>query len=278
MHQCVGTFAAQGEQCGGLGWMGALNCTAGYECVAVDSSYSVCKAHSGPGPVGAYGVCGWLAGQQVWEAPCAAGSVCRRLNGERSVCLPAGLQHAAEDCWPHCRAAGDCMWCGAGNACCKRNSNDPPECSGINHFLTNGYECSVPVNPVLVKHQKQNCWGPCHSISGDCGWCGKGNSCCRSNGLYDAPECDSAINFTSSLHHECVATVSPVAVKHQGQNCLPHCGHQGGYCDWCGAGNACCQKGSPSDPAECEGATDFATTKFHTCVFVPSPVSLGRLL
>jgi len=62
------------------------------------------------------------------------------------------------------------------------------------------------------------------------------------------------------------------SLKHKGELCWDHCGQQGGYCAWCGVGNACCGVVDPSDPIECQGVQDFAGKTYHTCVApVPDP-------
>jgi len=57
------------------------------------------------------------------------------------------------------------------------------------------------------------------------------------------------------------------ALQHAGEDCMPTCS-KSGYCDWCGAGNACCKKEGDSSPAECKAhMSDFKTDK-HECVAI----------
>jgi len=57
-------------------------------------------------------------------------------------------------------------------------------------------------------------------------------------------------------------------LKHAGEKCLAPCEGQRGFCNWCGRGNACCQKDSKDDPSDCIGAmTEFLTTE-HECVAI----------
>jgi len=58
----------------------------------------------------------------------------------------------------------------------------------------------------------------------------------------------------------------PNALENAGENCWVPCGTTGGYCDWCGTGNACCRAGF-NDPAECgEGSHPDSPPNYHSCV------------
>jgi len=119
-----------------------------------------------------------------------------------------------------------------------------------------------------VLHRGENCWYACGKIGGDCpGFCGPGMACCRRGARFDPPECHKVTDFRTN-HHECVAPVWNVTVKHQGHHCLKHdrCGTSGDCPSWCGEGNACCKSGLPYDPPECANIKDFPTRQFHTCV------------
>lgn len=59
-----------------------------------------------------------------------------------------------------------------------------------------------------------------------------------------------------------------VKVKNAGKDCWAPCGLRGGYCSWCGAGNACCRAGWQGYPPECKRAISFATESTHTCVAI----------
>eukprot|EP00928_Gymnodinium_smaydae_P039293 TRINITY_DN26862_c0_g2_i1.p1 TRINITY_DN26862_c0_g2~~TRINITY_DN26862_c0_g2_i1.p1 ORF type:complete len:656 (+),score=68.31 TRINITY_DN26862_c0_g2_i1:142-2109(+) len=280
-HECTTIFANIGEQCGGVGWSGAQNCTAGYTCREVREDYWECQPHLLSVVAQDYYECGWVQDGQVWEALCNEGSACRRIDATRSLCLSEGLRHPGEDCFHACgKVSGDCIWCGAGNACCRANARpgeDPPECSGVDNFLTKHHECVVPVSPVLVQHQGQDCWPFC-GIGGDCAWCGKGNACCRQGFDQDPSECSSVISFPAAGSHTCVAPVTDVPVKHEGQACLHRCDGKAGYCDWCGKGTgACCipnalsnrmrgGAGGVAGPTECEGVQHVRQTEWHVCV------------
>lgn len=57
-------------------------------------------------------------------------------------------------------------------------------------------------------------------------------------------------------------------VQHPLEDCFTQCGG-GGYCDWCGRGNACCRYQFvyiQEDPKECERAIHFSMPKNHVCV------------
>lgn len=57
-------------------------------------------------------------------------------------------------------------------------------------------------------------------------------------------------------------------LKHAGEPCIVACDGQKGFCNWCGRGNACCQKDSEDDPTDCVGVmTEFQSTE-HECVAI----------
>jgi len=119
--------------------------------------------------------------------------------------------------------------------------------------------------PQPLQNAGQNCWHHCGNVSGDCAWCGAGNACCRANSKFDPPEC-SGVTFSETRWHTCVAPVHANAVKHSTQDCFFRCGGSG-YCNWCGEGNACCQKDARAwDAAECKGAFGFTREHYHQCV------------
>lgn len=136
---------------------------------------------------------------------------------------PALLLHKGENCWDSCNnMAGDCQWCGAGNACCKDGAHtDPPECSGVSYHTSQFYTCVTPARPYAVKHFGQDCFLACNGKSGFCDWCGKGNACCRQGfGATDAEECQGAVSFPRGNAHTCVATTGycpPGQAMQQGQ-------------------------------------------------------------
>lgn len=63
-------------------------------------------------------------------------------------------------------------------------------------------------------------------------------------------------------------------VKHAGDECWSPCGDKGGYCSWCGEGNACCRRGFNHDPPECKDAYYFRSEYVHQCVFVEKDLAL----
>jgi len=139
-----------------------------------------------------------------------------------------------------------------------------------------------------VANAGQDCWNLCGKTGGYCAWCGVGNACCRRSFQGDPAECAAAEHFTT-LHHECVAlngrpAAVPVPSLRSGEDCWLICGKAGGYCDWCGSGNACCRQGSTSDPAECRGVTNFTSKSHHECVAAspavlpPTPEDFGCVL
>jgi len=140
----------------------------------------------------------------------------RGTGAAHIVWPPQLLQHAGEDCWESCgSAAGDCTWCGAGNACCRWGvPSDPEECRNIkNWVVTDMHTCVQPLYPTLVKHGRQNCWGPCGGKAGFCDWCGKQNACCREGNWDDPAECQQVVHFERNLrHHQCVATTAGCAI------------------------------------------------------------------
>mmetsp|Transcript_46314 Transcript_46314/g.86829 ORF Transcript_46314/g.86829 Transcript_46314/m.86829 type:complete len:1054 (-) Transcript_46314:48-3209(-) len=58
------------------------------------------------------------------------------------------------------------------------------------------------------------------------------------------------------------------AVMHAGEDCFDQCGSKGGFCSWCGGGNACCRQGFDQDPNECKRAKVFSPKVHHQCVKV----------
>eukprot|EP00928_Gymnodinium_smaydae_P087264 TRINITY_DN7154_c0_g1_i1.p1 TRINITY_DN7154_c0_g1~~TRINITY_DN7154_c0_g1_i1.p1 ORF type:complete len:649 (+),score=111.84 TRINITY_DN7154_c0_g1_i1:83-1948(+) len=267
-------YAGLGQQCGGKGWTGSTECAAGFVCRADSEEYSECKEDAFATFAEPYDYCRWSNPDgSIAEQPCPESLTCTPVpdQGDRSVCLPDRLKHAGEECIAECKAPGDCLWCGAGNACCKMGAeHDPPECAGVSHFLTNHYECVVPAHDVPVKHQGQDCWGRCLT-GGSCSWCGEGNACCRANEKNDPPECGGVTEFSAWNHHVCVAPVHPQRVQHAGEDCWKACHDVAGFCDFCGSGNACCRKGF-GWPKECMGDIDFPRKDVHTCV---APVQQG---
>eukprot|EP00928_Gymnodinium_smaydae_P020265 TRINITY_DN17837_c0_g1_i1.p1 TRINITY_DN17837_c0_g1~~TRINITY_DN17837_c0_g1_i1.p1 ORF type:complete len:710 (-),score=60.46 TRINITY_DN17837_c0_g1_i1:90-2219(-) len=200
------------------------------------------------------------------------------------------------------QGGGSCAWCGIGNACCRKGYlGDPPECHNAVYLSGTHHECVVPAgqftqnipdpnhvsdmmglalpsapqtfssnmaqvpgnSPVL--HWAQDCWTLC-GAGGDCAMCGPGNACCRQGWDGDPEECKGVTLFSSREHHVCVAPVHPVRVKHKGQPCMSFCNNKGGYCDWCGEGNACCSPGMGSIHKECAGVTNFPGVPHATCV------------
>jgi len=55
-----------------------------------------------------------------------------------------------------------------------------------------------------------------------------------------------------------------VPLKNAGEDCSEHCA--GGFCLWCGEGNACCRQNSPTDPPECSGGIGFVRRGEPECV------------
>ncbi|CAK9073775.1 Mono- and diacylglycerol lipase (MDGL), partial [Durusdinium trenchii] len=129
-----------------------------------------------------------------------------------------------------------------------------------------------------LKNPKEDCYGHCAKRGGFCAWCGVGNACCRQGEASDPAECFNA-TFSGVEHHECVEVPSParhIPVQHEHEDCWIYCGKAGGFCDWCGAGNACCKAGYEFDPIECRGAKN-ASDQHHVCTAlsptVPTPTS-----
>ncbi|CAE7383406.1 LIP [Symbiodinium pilosum] len=129
-----------------------------------------------------------------------------------------------------------------------------------------------------LKNANKDCYTHCGQLGGFCAWCGVGNACCKKNEAGDPAECFNATGFIGSEYHECVTVQHPVPhspVLHSGEDCWLYCGKAGGFCDWCGAGNACCRNGYENDPLECHGA--LANSSHHVCTAamsnVPKPVS-----
>mmetsp|Transcript_52484 Transcript_52484/g.94317 ORF Transcript_52484/g.94317 Transcript_52484/m.94317 type:complete len:515 (-) Transcript_52484:125-1669(-) len=54
-------------------------------------------------------------------------------------------------------------------------------------------------------------------------------------------------------------------IAHSHEDCYDSC-NGGGFCDWCGHGNACCRYNHLQDPHECNRAIHFAAPGKHVCV------------
>mmetsp|Transcript_18642 Transcript_18642/g.44148 ORF Transcript_18642/g.44148 Transcript_18642/m.44148 type:complete len:497 (-) Transcript_18642:65-1555(-) len=125
-----------------------------------------------------------------------------------------------------------------------------------------------------VKNAAQDCYGHCGGRGGFCAWCGVGNACCRQGEAGDPAECFTATGFNSSDHHECVPVkdvVPRAPLLHEKEDCWIYCGKAGGFCDWCGAGNACCRSGFDTDPLECKTAKNVSAER-HSCALVEATV------
>ena len=74
------------------------------------------------------------------------------------------------------------------------------------------------------------------------------------------------------LHQRSAGYQQPevLPLLHEGADCWRDCGNTAGYCDWCGAGNACCRGSGDRDPAECHSVATGLS--FHSCV-VPAASS-----
>mmetsp|Transcript_91982 Transcript_91982/g.173293 ORF Transcript_91982/g.173293 Transcript_91982/m.173293 type:complete len:1270 (-) Transcript_91982:49-3858(-) len=74
----------------------------------------------------------------------------------------------------------------------------------------------------------------------------------------------------SSAHIEVEAREAAargIASTRIGLDCWFHCDNHGGYCSWCGEGNACCRQGFDADPSECKRGHGFsAWLDRHQCV------------
>jgi len=127
-----------------------------------------------------------------------------------------------------------------------------------------------------LRRRQQDCWGHCGSRGGYCDWCGVGNACCRQGEAGDPAECFNASGFSGAEQHECVQVQSPVPkvpVQHEHEDCWIYCEKAGGFCDWCGGGNACCKFGYDADPVECRGAANASAHRdHHVCTAVAPTV------
>merc|ERR1719468_627790 len=55
---------------------------------------------------------------------------------------------------------------------------------------------------LLATEPKDDCWYKCGQVGGFCDFCGTGKACCRSNYLWDPPECKNV--GINEKQHECV--------------------------------------------------------------------------
>mmetsp|Transcript_113875 Transcript_113875/g.322072 ORF Transcript_113875/g.322072 Transcript_113875/m.322072 type:complete len:410 (-) Transcript_113875:157-1386(-) len=115
-----------------------------------------------------------------------------------------------------------------------------------------------------VQHEGEDCWAHCGGAAGYCAWCGVGNACCKGAGT-DPLECKGV--QTGWSFHTCVAARvdrTPGPVVNTGKDCYDACGKAGGFCNFCGPGNACCKAGV-EDARECRVTQGF-TTDHYECV------------
>jgi len=153
-------------------------------------------------------------------------------------------------------------------------------------------------------HYQANCWEACGSRGGYCEFCGEGNACCRSGSRMDPPECRDARfpRLQGKGHHQCIEPVGrhsrwSTTGRHEGDNleavqaslgyqmpfsdlsaerCLDKCGNKFGYCEgFCGTDHACCVRGSPNQPAECQTSHRYLylSSGLDQCVFVERSLS-----
>jgi len=76
---------------------------------------------------------------------------------------------------------------------------------------------------------------------------------------------------------------SQEALQHAGVDCFYNCWKTPGFCNWCGAGNACCRAGDKdADPKECMGPLIYQSNgQFHECVkasFLPGQAPPANLV
>eukprot|EP00931_Biecheleriopsis_adriatica_P047494 TRINITY_DN27387_c0_g3_i1.p1 TRINITY_DN27387_c0_g3~~TRINITY_DN27387_c0_g3_i1.p1 ORF type:complete len:513 (+),score=65.62 TRINITY_DN27387_c0_g3_i1:49-1539(+) len=143
--------------------------------------------------------------------------------------------------------------------------------------LDHGWSQQRPREPLT--NAGKDCHAHCGGVGGYCAWCGVGNACCRESDADDPVECKNAIGLNNSERHQCVevkddTATAPAPLQNAGDDCWLFCGLAGGYCDWCGAGNACCRRGSEHDPLECRGTN--GTSDHHECVVPRSNVPAPR--
>jgi len=58
-------------------------------------------------------------------------------------------------------------------------------------------------------------------------------------------------------------------LRHAGESCFLDC-QKTGYCDWCGAGNACCEEADAQSPKECRAVLSEFATSGSECMEVAS--------
>lgn len=160
--------------------------------------------------------------------------------------------HQGEDCWGNCGDAtsGTCPWCGLGNACCKKgNADDPNVCGRAIGYTTRHHECVRLALPPRKVPPMQ-----------------KGAPVAKQDVPPQRTEDRGAVSESAPLEANHAAIHS---VLHRGEDCWIYCNHdnRAGFCEWCGARNACCKKGFAHDPPECVGAIGFISDH-HECVAV----------
>lgn len=210
------------------------------------------------------------------------------------------LLHEGEDCWESCgEASGFCSWCGRGNACCRKHFDGPPECSRAIQSLSSDFHSCTSVS------QAQGLWSRAPLLligtqavpaaAEDCtnksqldAWYAaqKANMQKYVPGNYanfplNALKKDYEQNLQRLKEQATKAESSdelprppvddtPAVLLHSREDCWKPCGGAGGFCSWCGEGNACCRRGF-ADPSECSRAKlSLSSSLFHACVAMPS--------
>jgi len=152
--------------------------------------------------------------------------------------------------------------------------------------LAEGAPRLYPRPKEMLLNAGRACLHQCGGKSGYCSWCGVGNACCIGRPT-DPMECQGVSSFLGGRqHHECVEVplMQPTAVpptqpsleEDEEETCYEKCGKAAGFCNWCGAGNVCCDSSSASVLQECVGAATaaFGRQKFqcmHPQRTVPPP-------
>jgi len=126
---------------------------------------------------------------------------------------PTTLRNGGKACWAHCdRKAGDCLYCGTGQ-CCRKKDYDAsvPGCE-LAHDVTAATCGAFKAESYGLKNQFEACMGHCGNTPGDCTYCGTGQCCRRIDGERCVPGCElAATNWVDGPGSQCNNFQGPAA-------------------------------------------------------------------
>jgi hypothetical protein len=234
-HECTRPAAALGDACGSKNGSPWLECGLGLLC---ESSICVKDAAAAANSAPAAAANAAVQTSLPPVSTPAQAMICQAVTGGTCHILPCSSSHGPTDC-----VSGQCN--------CKVG------------LCANMGVCAPPVPQSTVPSV-----GAMAGLDEACD--AKGTQACGYGLVCDATTSKCAPNLAdvppAAPPIAPIVTAYPVpsTVLHWGDDCWPQCG-QGGYCSFCGSGNACCRI-SVTYPEECNGITYYGSDQHHTCV------------